>query len=384
HTHFSPPVSSASTPAPRTIPSFPFSLFYVSAAHPSLPVFHAAALARFCPPYLPRVARPLSFSVRSIAPESNRALAAARGSTLGARWRAAAATGSRARRRSRIGDEFKPASIDKTQAGSLQSTKDNRVTVEFQNNQPGKPKVTFEGSQEEYKDNDGVLFFDGETFRLERLHRAVKRLRHVRVPGETATTNLTTTTTGIVTESHSPPFAKVGKSQSISKPPVHSVPVEVERIDIGEPENSGPRYNNKSTTYQPVTTDPFALSPDPVDEDENLDILGDDDDNVSPNNMISGQGTSVRGFDINLPNQGNMDDEIADVDVNDEADEGLNAAEALRAQVNAEGQQEQGSSSSSGTSSSSSSGSGSGSGSSSSDSDGSDGDSASSGADVDI
>ncbi|CAO2170159.1 unnamed protein product, partial [Urochloa humidicola] len=280
--------------------------------------------------------------------------------------------------------EFKPASIDKTQAGSLQSTKDNRVTVEFQNNQPGKPKVTFEGSQEEYKDNDGVLFFDGETFRLERLHRAVKRLRHVRVPGETATTNLTTTTTGIVTESHSPPFAKVGKSQSISKPPVHSVPVEVERIDIGEPENSGPRYNNKSTTYQPVTTDPFALSPDPVDEDENLDILGDDDDNVSPNNMISGQGTSVRGFDINLPNQGNMDDEIADVDVNDEADEGLNAAEALRAQVNAEGQQEQGSSSSSGTSSSSSSGSGSGSGSSSSDSDGSDGDSASSGADVDI
>jgi len=145
---------------------------------------------------------------------------------------------------------------------------------------------------------------------------------------------------------------------------------------------AGPRYNNKNTTYQPVTTDSFALSPDPNDE-ENLDILGDDDDNVSPNNMTSGHGTSVCGSDINLPDQGNMDDEIADVDVNDEADEGLNAAEALRAQVNAEGEQEeQDSSSSSGSSSSSSSSSSSGSG--SSDSNGSDGDSASSGADVDI
>uniref|UniRef100_M8C1U0 Transcription elongation factor Eaf N-terminal domain-containing protein n=1 Tax=Aegilops tauschii TaxID=37682 RepID=M8C1U0_AEGTA len=55
-------------------------------------------------------------------------------------------------------DEFKPTSIDKTQAGSLQKSKDNRVTVEFHNNQPGRPKVAFEGSQEEYKDNDGVLF----------------------------------------------------------------------------------------------------------------------------------------------------------------------------------------------------------------------------------
>ena len=148
---------------------------------------------------------------------------------------------------------------------------------------------------------------------------------------------------------------------------------------------AGPKYNNRST-YQPVTIDPFALSPDP-NEQENLDILGDDDGNASPNNLAAGQGASVRGIDINLPNQDDMDDEIADVDVNDEADEGLNAADALRAQVNAEGQQEeQDSSSSSGSSSSSSSGSGSGSGSgsSSSDSDGSDADSASSGGDVDI
>ncbi|CAD6206221.1 unnamed protein product [Miscanthus lutarioriparius] len=250
------------------------------------------------------------------------------------------------------------SSIDKTQAGSLQSTKDNRVTVEFHNNQPGKPK---------------------------RLHRAVKGLRHVRVPGESAAVNLAATTTGMGAESQSTPSPKVIKSQTMSKPAVHSVPVEVERIDIGEPENPGPKYNNRST-YQPVTIDPFALSPYP-NEQENLDILGDDDGNASPNNLASGQGACLRGFDINLPNQDDMDHEIADVDVNDEADEGLNAADALRAQVNAEGQQEeQDSSSSSGSSSSSSSGSGSGSGSgsSSSDSDGSDADSASSGGDVDI
>jgi ELL-associated factor len=144
---------------------------------------------------------------------------------------------------------------------------------------------------------------------------------------------------------------------------------------------AGPRYN-KSTTYQPVTRNPFAVSPGPDDQEENLDILGDADDNGFSNNVAAGQGTSARGFDINLPNHHDLEDEIADVDVNDEADEGLNAAEALRAQVNAEGLQEDSSSSSGSSSSSSSSGSGSGSGSSSSDSDGSD--SASSGGDVDI
>uniref|UniRef100_A0ACD5TXH9 Uncharacterized protein n=1 Tax=Avena sativa TaxID=4498 RepID=A0ACD5TXH9_AVESA len=281
--------------------------------------------------------------------------------------------------------EFKPASIDKTQAGSLQKSKDNRVAVEFHNNQPGKPKVAFEGSQEEYKDIDGVLFFDGETFRLERLHRAVKRLRHVRVPGESAAASLAATTTGMG-ESHSPPSAKVAKLPAMNKPLIHSAPVEVERIEIGEPENPEPRNNNRSSTYHAVSADPFSSSPDPNDQDENLDILG-DDDNGSPNNMASAEGASYRGFDINLPNQLDVDDEVADVDVNDEADEGLNAAEALRAQVNAEGQQAEqaaSSSSSGSSSSSSSSGSGSGSGSSSSDSDGSDGDSASSGGEIDI
>lgn len=80
------------------------------------------------------------------------------------------------------------------------------------------------------------------------------------------------------------------------------------------------------------------------------------------------------GCDINARHQNDTDDEIADVDDSgDEVDKGRNAAEALRAQVNAEERGEQTSSSSS-SSGSGSSGSGSGS-SSSSDSEGSDEDS---------
>lgn len=80
-------------------------------------------------------------------------------------------------------------------------------------------------------------------------------------------------------------------------------------------------------------------------------------------------------FDINVPKQNDTDDEIADVDVSgDEGEKGPNAAEALRAQVNAE-EKDGRSSSSSSSSGSGSSGSGSGSGSSSSsDSEGSDDD----------
>nr|GMC97507.1 lisH domain-containing protein C1711.05-like [Ipomoea batatas] len=40
--------------------------------------------------------------------------------------------------------EFKPASIDKNQSGKLHKNKENRVTVEFQNSQPGKPKIEVE------------------------------------------------------------------------------------------------------------------------------------------------------------------------------------------------------------------------------------------------
>ncbi|CAA7055654.1 unnamed protein product [Microthlaspi erraticum] len=48
-------------------------------------------------------------------------------------------------------------------------------------------------------------------------------------------------------------------------------------------------------------------------------------------------------IDINLPHPAEMeDDEIADVDINDdESYKGLNAAEALRAQVNAEAREEE-------------------------------------------
>lgn len=113
-------------------------------------------------------------------------------------------------------DEFKPASIDSSQPGSLHKSKDNRVTVEFQNNQHGKPKVIFEGVGEDYRDNDAVLFFDGETFRLERLHRAVKRLRHVRLPGEPVAAAASTMTTSVVplVESHSTAVSQGSKLQS--------------------------------------------------------------------------------------------------------------------------------------------------------------------------
>ncbi|KAL5563959.1 hypothetical protein UlMin_033706, partial [Ulmus minor] len=68
--------------------------------------------------------------------------------------------------------EFKPASIDKTKSGSLLKIKENSVNVEFHNNQLGKHKVNFEGSSKDYK--------------LERLRWAVKQLRHLCQPGESA------------------------------------------------------------------------------------------------------------------------------------------------------------------------------------------------------
>lgn len=108
-------------------------------------------------------------------------------------------------------DEFKPASIDKSQRGALHKTKDNKISVEFNNNQPGKPKVTFEGSSEDYKENDAVLFFDGNSFKLERLHRAVKRLRHVRLPGESATAALAASSAA---DGSSPPVGRGVKAQA--------------------------------------------------------------------------------------------------------------------------------------------------------------------------
>ncbi|KAJ4973509.1 hypothetical protein NE237_006683 [Protea cynaroides] len=274
--------------------------------------------------------------------------------------------------------EFKPASIDKNQPGSLHKTKDNRVTVEFHNNQHGKPKVTFEGSSEDYKDNDGVLLFDGETFRLERLHRAVKRLRHVRLPGESAAAATMATATSVVSavDSRSPPLGKAAKSHPLNKTIVPPLPVEVERIDIGEPESTGVKPTRAVTDYSSAPPNSSTISADRRNglRDEHLEIVIDDDGGgVTPdkeNAAEQHQREVNTGLDINLPNQNETDDEIADVDVSDDdADNGPNAAEALRAQVNAEERDGQTSSSSA------SSGSSSGSGSSSSDSEGSDDDS---------
>ncbi|XP_077220919.1 uncharacterized protein LOC143854707 [Tasmannia lanceolata] len=279
--------------------------------------------------------------------------------------------------------EFKPASIDKNQAGLLHKNKENRVNVEFNNNQPGKPKVSFEGSTEDYKDNDGVLFFDSGTFRLERLHRAVKRLRHVRLPGESAapTAISATTTVWPAMESRLSPIGKAAKSQLLNKPVVHSVPLEVERIDIGKSESPGAKPTAKSNGYLSVPPNPSIISPNPNNYvlDENIDLVV-DDDGATPNKTGTAAQEANSRLDINVPNQNqnDTDEEIADVDVsNDEADKGPNAAEALRAQVNAEGRVGQ-TSSSGGTSGSGSSVS------SSSDSEGSEDDSVSSGGDVEI
>lgn len=273
--------------------------------------------------------------------------------------------------------EFKPASIDKTKPGSLHKNKENRVSVEFHNNQLGKPKVTFEGSSEDYKENDAVLFFDGESFRLERLHRAVKQLRHLRQPGESAAA----AQASLSVEPRLSPVGKGTKPVFVGRSSAPAVPVEVERIDIGGPENPGAKAVTKEISAKssvPPNLPGASAGPKNDDGDEHQDIDIDE---------IFGMGTpeyenadeqkvDVDGeFDINVPKQNDTDDEIADVDVSgDEGEKGPNAAEALRAQVNAE-EKDGRSSSSSSSSGSGSSGSGSGSGSSSSsDSEGSDDD----------
>ncbi|XP_051114411.1 uncharacterized protein LOC127240039 [Andrographis paniculata] len=275
--------------------------------------------------------------------------------------------------------EFKPASIDKNQRGTLHKSKDNKVTVEFHNIQPGKPKVTFEGSSEDYKDNDAVLFFDGESFRLERLHRAVKRLRHNRSLGESTGTALGHS------DASSPPVGKVAKHQPVNKDLFPAVPVEVERIEIGDFKSSDAKPRQEKTVEYPPPPPGNSSNPSPSpkndDQDEHLDIMNDDDDNGNEVDIGGSIEVKELNFDINEPHPTYSEDEIADVDVSDdEGDKGPNAAEALRAQV--AGERDGGeTSSSSGSSGSESSGSGSGTGSksasssSSSDSESSDADS---------
>ncbi|XP_078446098.1 RNA polymerase II transcription elongation factor [Wolffia australiana] len=268
--------------------------------------------------------------------------------------------------------EFQPASIDKSQPGSLHRSKENRITVEFQNNQPGRPKVTFEGASEDCKDNDGILFFDGQNFRLERLHRAVKRLRHVRQPGESGAASSSAPTVAASSapapsmgnESRSPPLSKMNKLQPLNKSMAHPLPLEIERIDIGEPEISVSKPSGIMAAPQnPFQPSPQANSPKEDDVDIDNDYFG---------IAVGGEATVAPA----------SDDEIADVDVSDDDRGRPNAAEALRAQANAAasggGRGEE-------TPTSSSSGSGSsGSGSSDSDSDGSDDNSSSSAADEEI
>ncbi|KAG2321655.1 hypothetical protein Bca52824_014868 [Brassica carinata] len=260
--------------------------------------------------------------------------------------------------------EFKPASIDKKRSGNLHKKKDNRVSVEFQNNQPGKPKVTFEGSSEDYKDNDAVLFFDGEKFRLERLHRAVKQLRHLRTPGESAAAAAAAASSQPpvptpVEHRLSPPVGRAAKSPHVHRSLIPDMPVEVERIEIGKRENSA----------EPAVTRDNAPSISPVDDKNEdgeeahheidlVDIFG----SFTPekDNAEKEDNADVGGeYEENLNKQLSItEEEIADVDDDSggEGEKGLNAAEALRAQVNAEWKQQR--SDSDGRSKSVSSGSG--------------------------
>ncbi|KAE9611736.1 hypothetical protein Lal_00011864 [Lupinus albus] len=246
--------------------------------------------------------------------------------------------------------EFKPASVDRTKPGSMHKTKENRVSVEFQNNQIGKPKVTFEGSSEEYRENDAVLFFDGTALRLERLHSAVKQLRHLRMPGESAATAAASAAapSGPPLDQQSSPVGKSTKPAPLGRSSYQAVAVEVERIDIGEPEDTGIKSGSKRPSDQ-LTESPIisATSPGAKNEVEEhqdvnyLELFG----SMTPEDDHNAEEKDNVGFDINVPH---TDDEIADVDDSgDEVDKGPNAAEALRAQVIAAGRNNQTSTSSS-------------------------------------
>ncbi|MCO5588577.1 hypothetical protein L7F22_042534 [Adiantum nelumboides] len=150
--------------------------------------------------------------------------------------------------------EFKPASIDTTRPGSLFKSTDNKVTVDFCNNQAGKPKVSFQGNSEDCKELDAVIFFDGKSFRLERLHRAVKSLRHVRLPGESAgSTNVNNIGGGagsMAGASAAEPANSPGHQNGAGLVSAATINVEkinpkvqVEEITVGQTEASGAKAN---------------------------------------------------------------------------------------------------------------------------------------------
>ncbi|KAI4321265.1 hypothetical protein MLD38_034664 [Melastoma candidum] len=237
--------------------------------------------------------------------------------------------------------EFKPASIDKSQPGSLQRKKDKTVAVEFHNNQFGKPRVRFEGVSEDYKENDAVLFFDGETFRLERLHRAVKRLRHVRLPGEA-------TAGPSIEHCSSPPRLAGGSSsgdvQNVAGGAGQSLEVEVEKIDINDPVSEALGVKSKDED------EPGEAPVDPthMDSEELVSIVDSDGPEVKTSLNLSRREIHS-SIDINIPQQNEEEVEIADVDVSDNEPvyPGRNAADALRAQVVVERDERSSSSSSS-------------------------------------
>ncbi|KAJ6766614.1 ELL-ASSOCIATED FACTOR EAF [Salix purpurea] len=252
--------------------------------------------------------------------------------------------------------KFKPASIDKSQPGSLHKSRDNRVSVEYHNNQQGKPNVMFEGVSEDYKENDAVLFFDGDTFHLEQLHHAVKRLRHVRLPGESAAA---TATVASAFETRSPPAGKAAKFRVSGQRNGSSNPSsggtdwhwwlrKLRSLVVVYPHLLQPCLmfttavqNLKmrrawSIYYFLLTYPPHHQTP-KNESEEQVDVVNDDDGGGCD---ISGKGNAsekglprtVLNIDINLPHQAETDDEIADVDISDDdIDKGPNAAEALKA-----------------------------------------------------
>ncbi|CAI0547809.1 unnamed protein product [Linum tenue] len=236
--------------------------------------------------------------------------------------------------------EFRPASIDKSKPGALHKNKGNRVSVEFQNNQPGKSKVPFEGSSEDYKDNDAVLFFDGHTFRLERLHRSVKV--RIRQPGECIAASGSSGDPRL-----SPLIGKGIKPPQIAKPTVPSFPVEVERIDFEKPPVPASRFTGKGIEDNQIEPPNVADRSSPKNDDEAKDHCDIDIDDIFGSSSPyddDGMTTEDKDIDVgpadnNAPlqhHQNYSDDEIADVDDSgDEEHKGrINAAEALKAQVN--------------------------------------------------
>ncbi|KAL3699831.1 hypothetical protein R1sor_017853 [Riccia sorocarpa] len=168
--------------------------------------------------------------------------------------------------------EFKPASIDINRPGTLHNSTENKVTVEFFNNQAGKPKVGFQGNSEECKELDAVLFFDGKSFTLERMHRAVKSLRHIRQPGESSAA-----AQGLNLKDNDPEedvnvngIEKISTSQiaekSLKKPPV--APVQREKIESEEitptppkPDPPGKKKPTKKPPAEPKNKNKKAASP---------------------------------------------------------------------------------------------------------------------------